>query len=149
MVKKRIGELLVERGAITQPQLEAALAAQKRTRQKLGACLIQQGVISEAQLASVMAESMGVEFVDLSKITVDWSAIHMLRARFCENHELFPFGVEGKGTPQKKLVVAFSDPLNQAALDEIGFTTGLPVSIKVATHSQIRDAILRYYHKVT
>ncbi len=149
MQKKRIGELLVERGAITPAQLEAALAAQKRTRQKLGTCLIQQGVLSEAQLAQVLAESLGVEFVDLARITVDWSAIHMLRARFCENHELLPYAIEGKGTPQKKLVVAFSDPLNQPALEEIGFVTGLPVTVKVATHSQVREAILRYYHKVT
>jgi len=73
----------------------------------------------------------------------------MLRARFCETHEVFPFGIDGKGTTMKRLVVAMSDPLNQPALDEVEFTTGLKPSPCVATHSQVREAILRFYHKVT
>lgn len=147
MAKKRVGEVLLERKAITPQQLEAGLAEQKRTRKRLGATLIDQGVISEAQLAAVLAESLGLSAVDLQVVSVDWSAVHLLRARFCEQHELFPFAIEGKGTAQRRLVVAMADPLNQAALDEIEFTTGLPVQARIATHSQIRAAILRYYHK--
>lgn len=149
MARKRIGELLLERKVITQAQLEAGLGAQKRTRQRLGITLVQQGVLSEAQLAGALAASLGLPAVDLSKVQVDWSAVHMLRARFCENHEVFPFGIDGKGTASKRLLLAMSDPLNQAALDEVEFTTGLKVSPCVATHSQVREAILRYYHKVT
>lgn len=147
MAKKRIGEVLLERKAITQEQLEAALAEQKRTRKRLGATLIDRGIITEAQLAAVLAESLGLSAVDLQVVTVDWSAVHLLRARFCEQHELFPFSIDGKGTPQQRLVVAMADPLNQPALDEIEFTTGLGVLPRIATHSQIRAAILRYYHK--
>lgn len=149
MTRKRIGELLVERRAITQAQLEAGLAAQKRTRQRLGITLIQQGVITEVMLAQVLAQSLGLATVDLTQVSVDWSAVHMLRARFCEQHELFPFAIEGKGTPNKRLMVALSDPLNQNAMEEIEFTTGLKVAAYVSTHSQIRAAILRYYHKVS
>ncbi|MBL8922106.1 MAG: general secretion pathway protein GspE [Myxococcaceae bacterium] len=149
MARKRIGELLLERKVITPAQLEAGLSAQKRTRQRLGITLVQQGVLSEAQLAGALAASLGLPAVDLSKLQVDWSAVHMLRARFCENHEVFPFGIDGKGTASKRLLLAMSDPLNQAALDEVEFTTGLKVSACVATHSQVREAILRYYHKVS
>lgn len=148
MSRKRIGELLLERGAITQAQLDAGLLAQKRTRQRLGITLIQQGLISEIQLAIVLAKSLNLGSVDLTKVQVDWSAVHMLRARFCETHEVFPFAIEGKGTPNKKLLVAMSDPLNQNAIQEIEFTTGVPASIRVATHTHVRQAILRYYHKV-
>lgn len=149
MARKRIGELLLERGAITQEQLEAGLAAQKRTRQRLGVTLIQQGVLSEVQLAQVLAQSLSLGTVDLNQVAVDWSAVHMLRDRFCETHELFPFAIDGKGTANKRLLVAMSDPLNQAATEEIEFTTGLPVTAYVSTHSQVRTAILRYYHKTT
>jgi hypothetical protein len=149
MSRKRIGELLVERRAITQAQLDAGLAAQKRTRARLGVTLIQQGIITEVQLAQVLGQSLGLATVDLTQVQVDWSAVHMLRARFCESHELFPFAIEGKGTPAKKLMVALSDPLNHGAMEEIEFTTGLKVAPYVSTHSQIRAAILRYYHKVS
>lgn len=148
MARKRIGELLVERGAITPAQLEAGLAAQKRTRQRLGVTLIQQGLISEVLLAQVLAQAQQLATVDLGQMQVDWSAVHMLRARFCETHELFPFAIDGKGTAQKRLMVAMSDPLNEAAMEEIEFTTGLKVAPYVSTHGQVRAAILKYYHKV-
>jgi hypothetical protein len=149
MARKRIGELLLERGAISQEQLEAGLEGQKRTRQRLGVTLIQQGVLSEIQLAQVLAQSLSLATVDLNQVQVDWSAVHMLRSRFCESHELFPFAIDGKGTQNKKLLVAMSDPLNQPATEEIEFTTGLPVTAYVSTHSQVRAAILRYYHKAS
>ncbi len=149
MARKRIGELLLERGAISQQQLDLALKAQQQTRQRLGLTLIEQKAITEDQLAHVLAQSLSLSVVDLAEAAVDWSAVHMLRARFCETHELFPFGIEGKGTGQKRLLVAMSDPLNLPAQEEIEFTTGLKVSPCVATHSQVRTAILRYYHKVS
>lgn len=149
MARKRIGELLLERGAISKEQLESGLAAQKRTRQRLGVTLIQQGVLSEIQLAQSLAQSLELATVDLNQVQVDWSAVHMLRARFCETHELFPFAIDGKGTASKRLLVAMSDPLNQPANEEIEFTTGLMVTPYVSTHSQVRAAILRYYHKAS
>ena len=149
MARKRIGELLLERGTISKEQLEAGLAAQKRTRQRLGVTLIQQGVLSEIQLAQSLAQSLELATVDLNQVQVDWSAVHMLRARFCETHELFPFAIDGKGTASKRLLVAMSDPLNQPASEEIEFTTGLMVTPYVSTHSQVRGAILRYYHKAS
>jgi hypothetical protein len=148
MAPKRIGELLLDRGAINREQLTAGLAAQQASGQRLGATLIQMGAISEVQLAQVLAQSLGLATVDLNQVQVDWSAVHMLRAHFCESHELFPFAVDGKGTDHKRVMVAMSDPLNQPALQEIEFTTGLPVAAYVSTHTQIRTAILRYYHKI-
>ena len=149
MARKRIGELLLDRGAISKEQLDSGLMAQKRTRQRLGVTLIQQGVLTEIQLAQVLAQSLSLATVDLSQVQVDWSAVHMLRTRFCETHELFPFAIDGKGTANKRLLVAMSDPLNQTAIDEIEFTTGLTATTYVSTHSQVRAAILRYYHKAS
>ena len=146
MSRKRIGDILLERNAITPAQLEAGLAAQKRTRQRLGVTLVQQGLISEVQLAQALGASLNLGTVDLAQAQADWSAVHMLRARFCEAHELFPFAIDKQG-PVKRLLVALSDPLNQPAIEEIEFTTGLKVLPYVSTHSQVRAAILRYYHK--
>jgi hypothetical protein len=147
MARKRVGELLVERGAITPGQLKAGLEAQARTRQRLGLTLIQQGVLDEDALAQALSESLGIPRVDLVKTPVDWSAVHMLRARFCEAHELFPFALSKTGA-SKTLLVAMSDPQNEAALEEIQFTTGLLVLPRIATHTQVREAILRCYHRV-
>ncbi len=74
--------------------------------------------------------------------------MHLVRARFCEQHEVFPFALESVGG-RRQLVLAMADPLNPSAVEEIEFTTGLKVSPRVAALSIVRAAILRYYHKVT
>jgi hypothetical protein len=148
MARKRIGEILLERGAITPAQLEAGLKAQRQTQQRLGATLVSQGAITEPMLVQALSEALGIPVVDLRTATPDWAAIHLLRARFCEKHEMFPFALENTGG-RRHLVVAMTDPLNQSAVEEIEFTTGLKVSPRVAALSGVRAAILRYYHKVT
>ena len=68
MARKRIGELLLGRGAITPAQLEAALAAQRERRQRLGAILIAQGAITETTLAQVLSVALSLPLVDLAGV---------------------------------------------------------------------------------
>lgn len=145
MARKRLGELLLEKGALTQPQLDACLAAQRQTPQRLGVLLVQKGYISEELLAGALSEALGIPLVTLEQ-PPDWSAVHMLRPRFCEQNDLFPFGLDRSGE-RKQLLVAMADPLNTPAIQEIEFTTGLTVGVRLAALSPIRGAILRYYHK--
>ena len=121
--------------------------AQRERRQRLGAVLIAQGAITEGTLAQVLSEALGLPTVALAELQPEWSAIHMLRARFCEQHELFPYALD-TARGRRLLRVAMSDPLNVPALEEIEFTTRLKVSAHVAPLSQVRAAIQRYYHKV-
>lgn len=147
MARKRIGELLLEQRAISVAQLEAGLAAHRKSGQRLGATLIAQGAITEATLAGALSQALGLPQVDLAAITPEWAAVHLLRARFCEQHDLFPIALESVGG-RRQLVVAMADPLNVTAVEEMEFTTGLKVSTRVAALSAVRSAILRYYHKV-
>ncbi|QSQ12569.1 general secretion pathway protein GspE [Myxococcus landrumensis] len=147
MARKRIGELLLEQRAISVAQLEAGLAAHRKSGQRLGATLIAQGAITEDTLAGALSQALGMPQVDLAAMTPEWAAVHMLRARFCEQHDLFPIALESVGG-RRQLVVAMSDPLNMPAVEEIEFTTGLKVGVRVAALSAVRGAILRYYHKV-
>jgi hypothetical protein len=147
MARKRIGELLLEQRAISVAQLEAGLAAHRKSGQRLGATLIAQGAITEATLAGALSQALGLPQVDLAALTPEWAAVHLLRARFCEQHDLFPIALESVGG-RRQLVVAMSDPLNVTAVEEMEFTTGLKVSPRVAALSAVRGAILRYYHKV-
>ncbi|WP_257450844.1 GspE/PulE/PilB domain-containing protein [Archangium lipolyticum] len=146
MARKRIGELLLERGAITPAQLEAALQAQQHSRQRLGVALVSLGAITEKTLSHALSEALGVPVMDLMARQPDWSAIHLLRARFCEQHDLFPVALETVGG-RRLLVVAMADPLDSAAIQEMEFTTGLKVSPRVAPLSAVRGAIQRYYHR--
>lgn len=147
--KRRIGELLLEQGVISTHQLEAALIIQKQTRARLGITLISQGFVTEDALVAALSVALGVPRVDLKAHSPDWAAVHLLRPRFCELNEVFPFALEKDPSGAKKaLLVAMADPLNAGAVQQIEFTTGLPVSPRIATLSDVRGAILRYHHKV-
>jgi hypothetical protein len=148
MARKRIGEILLEYGAITPEQLEAGLKTQRQTQQRLGATLVSQGAITEPMLVQALSAALSIPVVELGAVTPDWAAVHLVRARACEKHEMFPFALESV-SGRRQLVVAMADPLNLSAVEEIEFTTGLKVSPRVAALSAVRTAILRYYHKVT
>ena len=70
MAYMRLGDLLVASGTITEQQLERALALQKETKQRLGDALIQNGFITEAQLIDALRVQLGVDFVDLTAISI-------------------------------------------------------------------------------
>lgn len=147
MGRKRIGELLLERGVITVGQLEEGLSFHRSSRQRLGVALVQKGFLREEQLSRILSEALAIPEVDLQATTPDWSAVQLLRPRFCESNDLFPYALEN--TRGRKLVlVAMADPLNLPAVEEIEFTTGYKVSPRLAPLSRIRAAILRYHYKV-
>lgn len=148
MARKRLGELLLERRVISPPQLEAALTTQRTTRARLGTILVEQGALSEEALCQVLSEALRIPQVDLSTVQPEWSAVHSLRARFCEQHALFPYALQTPRGGRKVLSVAITDPLNVPAIEEIEFTTGLKVQPRLATPSAVKRAILRWYHKV-
>lgn len=146
MARKKLGEMLMERGLIDVDQLNSALAYQRHWGHRLGTALLAKGFITEGQLMKVLGEELGVTVIDLADIQADWDAIRLLNARFCETHELFPVALDDS-RGRSRLVCAMADALNVAAIDEIEFTTGCKVRVVLAPVSQIHSAIRRYYHR--
>ena len=70
MAYMRLGDLLVSSGVITQEQLEKALSLPRESGQRLGDVLIQQGFITEAQLIDALRIQLGVDFVDLTAVSI-------------------------------------------------------------------------------
>jgi len=57
---RRLGDIFVERGFVTQEELDEALVRQRQTGERLGEALVAQGVISKFELAGALAEQMAV-----------------------------------------------------------------------------------------
>lgn len=148
MARKRLGELLLEQGAVTAEQLQQALALQRQSGNRLGAALVAMGVLTEDRLVRALSVALALEVVDLDKLEVEWTALHALRDRFCEANDLFPVSLEAGKAGKKVLTVAMADPLNLPALEEIEFTTGFKVQPRLAPLSQVRNAIRRHYLKL-
>jgi hypothetical protein len=145
MAKKRLGQLLLERGLIDEEQLEKALSYHRQWNQRLGSALVSQGAIAEGTLTRVLAESLSIPMVDLAKVSEDKEALALLKAEVCERYEVFPIAVKHH-RGRKTLLLAMSDPLNVAAIDEIAFTTDMTVRPTIAQISSIGAAIRAHYH---
>lgn len=145
MARKKLGEILLERGLIDEIQLTSALAYQRQWGHRLGVALVAKGFISEGLLTKVLSESLGVPMVDLSSLHISPEVLRMIPVSVCETHALLPIHLKQDKT-RRILAVAMSDPLNVTAIEEIEFTTNASVRPVMAQISSINQAIRRYYH---
>jgi hypothetical protein len=145
--KKRLGELLIERGAINDRQLTSALALQRERGGRIGQALVTKGYLTEEQLVAALGEELGIPVIDIPN-QVDPAALRVLKVHFCESHDAFPLHIDNPPSGGRRtLTLVLADPLDIATTEEVEFTTGCRVQPALATTSQIRLAILRHYYK--
>lgn len=143
--RRRLGEVLLTEGVITELDLARALEAQSASvgpRQRLGTTLIELGIVDERDLATALAEQLGLQVVDLFSQSPEASATSRVSGDIARRHELIPLEIEQDGT----MVVAMVDPTNIVALDELRMTTRMSrVRPVVGFASQVAGMIERYY----
>ena len=145
--RKRIGELLIDQGAIDDRQLQGALQYQRDHGGRLGAALVAKGALTEEQLVKVLGMTLNIPVVDIPD-HIDATALKLVKAQFCEDHDVFPLHLDdARTTGRRTLTMALADPLDIPTLEEIEFVTGCRVQPALATPSQIRVGILRHYHR--
>ncbi|WP_432564610.1 GspE/PulE family protein [Kineococcus sp. SYSU DK003] len=141
-VRKRLGDVLVEKGLLVPEDLEVALAEQRNVegpRRRLGQILVELGMVSEAELAQCLAELLSLEHVDLSRINLAPDVVRILPRAVAERCRVLVLD----RTPEY-LLVAAADPTNVLALDDVKLYTRTPeLHVVVAMDSQIRDHLAR------
>ena len=137
--RKRLGDLLVDAGMITEEQLQDTLA-QKENDQKLGDALLERGYINEQQLIEVLEFQLGIPQVSLYRYQVDTSLLNLVSKEFAFRNILMPIKKEGN-----QLVVAMNDPMDYIALDDLRLSTGLQISPVIAKKEEIVTALYKYY----
>jgi type IV pilus assembly protein PilB len=145
IVPKRIGELLVEGGVLSQSQLEQALFAQRKDGRKLGQLLIELGLVSEIQLTQTLSRQLSVPWVSLYHVDFSRSLLNLVSREIAERYAVVPILVRRVRKQGDTLYVAMDDPTNDAAIDEVARTAALPVKPMIACPSDIRAAIRVYY----
>jgi type IV pilus assembly protein PilB len=143
-VAKRIGELLVDGGVLSQSQLEQALFAQRKDGRKLGQLLIELGLVSEVQLTQTLSRQLSVPWVSLFHVDFSRSLLNTVPREVAERYCLIPIFVR-RVRKQETLYVAMDDPTNEAAIEEVQRGATLPVKPMIACPSDIRAAIRVYY----
>jgi len=140
MERKRLGDILVESGVISEEQLQEALVEQKKSKLKLGDHLLQLGYITEQQLIEILEFQLGIPHVSLYRFKLDPSLSSIVTEEVAKRYSLIPLKKEGN-----KLTVAMVDPLDYFAIDELRLSTGFVIEPVIATRDEVRRAISRMY----
>ncbi|MGL5916484.1 MAG: GspE/PulE family protein [Culicoidibacterales bacterium] len=138
--KKRLGDLLVDAGKISQYDLAKALHAQKTLGKKLGEVLIELAMITEDEIIQAVVQQTGITTVELGEIDFDRKVLKLVPEQLCEKYTLIPFGFEAN-----KIQVAMVDPLNIYALDDLAISTGFEIETFISRKNEIQRYTQIYY----
>ena len=143
-MSEKIGGLLLKKGAISQEQLDTALAFQKEKNIKLGIALTRLNFIKESVLLQILSEQHGVPAMKLSEFTIDSDIIKIITAEVATKYNVLPIALKNS-----TLIVAMTDPSNIFALDDLKFLTGYRIEPFVAADEAILTSIDYYYQTAT
>ena len=138
--------LALKAGLLTPAQLAAATARRATAAEpdggepKLWEFLVQEGVLDGGRMARLLADLHGLPLVDLRLAEIPAGVLAVLPRAAAERFNVLPLARE-----RAALQLAISDPLDFAAVDEVGQLTGLAVEPAVAPAAEIREAIERHY----
>lgn len=92
--RKRFGELLKEKGIITEGHIKFAIQDQKITKEKIGEILVRLGFITEYDVATTLAEQTGIPYRNVGEISPTQDVLKLFNKSFCLNHAFLPVGIE-------------------------------------------------------
>ncbi|MCH9647938.1 MAG: hypothetical protein K0U98_06840 [Deltaproteobacteria bacterium] len=136
-----LGESLEFQGAISRHQLERALVRQRRHGGRLGTCLLEIQAISERRLLAAVSRGLAVPAVEVETLLKTPPSVRaLISSSTATRQRVIPFELENS-----RLKVAFLDPTDLAARDEIAFATGKRIEVFVALESRIYEALEKFY----
>ncbi len=142
-LKKRLGEMLIEAGAIDATQLQSALGHQRKWGGKLGQALVDLKLATEAQIVTALSRKFGYEVANVAALVPSLlleKALALVPREVALRQTLIPIASD-----TGSVTVAMSDPSNITVVDEIAFRTGRRVKVALAGDREIAAAVRRLY----
>ena len=141
----RIGEILTEKGYVTEAQIGQALAYQKEHRDmRVGQILMELGFVTEMQVLEALADRLHLDIVEVAQLSVDIRAVTMVDKSLAEKNLILPIQEKNH-----TMTIVTNDPLNYFALEEVRQQTGCHLEILLSEEAPLRQAISYYYAEVS
>ena len=140
MAYKRLGDVLLAAGVITDEDLNKALELQKGSDKRLGNVLTDEGFITEKQLIEALEMQLGVEFIDLSKTIIPAELASVIPKNMAKKYNFVPVKQE-----KDELYIAMSDPLNFMAIEDARKASHKRIVPMIATTEAVDRGIITLY----
>lgn len=137
-----IGQHLIEKGLITEEQLQQVLAKQKESKGKkmFGDVILEMKILTENQFSEVLAERLNVPFVDLDNYELIPDVVKRIPAETARKYTVIAINKIGR-----RLTVATSEPSNFYMMEDLRAQTGCSIVVNMATKGAINRAIGKMY----
>jgi len=138
--RKRIGEILIERGKVDAAGLERALRVQQESGEKLGALLVTLGVCAQRDVTEALAAQLGLPLVDAAGYPEFPILEERISARFLREARALPVRED-----ENELALAMADPTDEYTIGAFRMVTGREVKALVAIPNELDAALERLY----
>lgn len=139
LARKRLGDLLVESGLISDEQLIQTLK-NKSPDEKLGDALLREGYITEQQLIEVLEFQLGIPHINIYQYPIEPEVIQLVPRELAKRHYAMPIRRD-----KNKLLVAMADPMDYFAIEELRMATGYHIEPAIATKDELYRTITKYF----
>ena len=139
--RKQLGELLKEKGLITEDHIKYALQEQKITRERLGELFERLGFVTEHDVATTLSDQSGVPHIDVDAIIPDEAVLKLFNKNLCLNNVFLPLR-----RADRTLEVATADISDDSLTQRISRQTGLVPKLFIAEKKKIINAVNKFYY---
>jgi hypothetical protein len=141
----KLGEMLVSKGLITEPQLASALGEQRRWGKRLGMTLVLMGFLEEETLIRTLASQLKLPVARIRGKRVNPEVVELVPVELAEKHRCLPLFMKEQGG-SRELFLAMEDPSDLEAQGELGFRIGFRIRPVLVAPTELEDALQRHYH---
>ena len=141
MAQRRLGQIFVDMGYLTEDQLWDILEEQKQSSgEVIGQVGIRMGLVTEAQVTEALAEQWGMPVVNLAETNIPPKVLELVPETMAEIYKIMPISLKND-----LLTVAMGDRHNVAALDDLRNFLGFDVRGAVSNMQDVEESIARHY----
>ena len=135
--RQKLGEILLEWGAISERQLKDATRVAEGSGKRLGDAMVDLKFTDDSTVAKALAQQHDMEFVDLNQPNaVSRENLHHVPEDIIKKYSVLPLSKEGN-----KLKLLVSDPLDLALIDDLQFRLGGRIELALGSKSRIKEYI--------
>ena len=139
-IKKRLGEILVKEGLLTEAMLKQVLIDQKKTDLKFGQYVIRQGIVQEKQIIDLLSKQFNIKKYHMNDFPLDLELVRYIPIEIAQKNQVVPLKIKGN-----LLMVAIVDPLEITTLDSIEKLNNMEVEPVICSEAEINQLISSMY----
>ncbi len=143
MKRKKLGEILQDRGQISAASLQKLFKVQEGNMVRLGELILERGLVDKAPLVKALEEVSHVPYLDCTAILCEVAVLQSIPRPMAVRLETLPVRMD-----ESRLVVVMAEPQNVTTIDELRFSLGKDISPRFGFRAEIQSAIVRNYDRI-